>query len=407
MLQIGSEMEKIEKCSIIVLLALPMFFSCNPAEEDNGGDGSEGVLFSGDSLEFTVEEALEWDGLFTRSSGWFGGDGIFSIPLNGMEHEKAGEGSTILFLFSDSMIGEVSDSTLSGTTMVNNAVAYLKGSDPMEDSISFHWDHDNGGNPKTLFIPSTPAAEDGDYYWLGDAFVNQELDQATYIFAYRMRNMDTDEAWSFTQMAIDLIKLPRGSEPPFEDRQVIETPLHLDEGGFGAGVFVNTATSGAPNPDGHIYIYGVKGMEKHLLVARVLAEEFEDFLAWRFWDGKGWSEDILQSASIAEGVSNELSVSVLANGKYALVFQLNGMSSTVGLRLGESPFGPFGEVIDVWNCSEGQQENYITYNAKAHPSLSPPGQLLISYNVNAFNFFNELNANPWLYRPRFIRLTFD
>jgi len=399
-------MKKKEKCSIIVLLAFPMFFSCNPAEKNNQEDGPEGMLSSGNRVEFTVEEALEWNSLFTRSSGWFGGDGIFSIPLNGIEHEKAGEESTTLFLFSDSMIGEVSDSTLSGTIMVNNAVAYLKGSDPMEDSISFHWDQDNEGNPKTLFVPSTPAAEDGDYYWLGDAFVNQELDQATYIFAYRMRNMDTDEAWSFTQMAIDLIKLPRGSEPPFGDRQVIETPLHLDEGGFGAGVFVNTAASGAPNPDGHIYIYGVKGMEKHLLVARVLADEFEDFHAWRFWDGKGWNEDILQSASVAEGVSNELSVSALANGKYALVFQLNGMSSTVGLRLGESPFGPFGEVIDVWNCSEGQRENYITYNAKAHPSLSSPGELLISYNVNAFDFFNELNANPWLYRPRFIRLKF-
>src|SRR5690554_5375181 len=225
-------MKKKEKCSIIVLLAFPMFFSCNPAEKNNQEDGPEGMLSSGNRVEFTVEEALEWNSLFTRSSGWFGGDGIFSIPLNGIEHEKAGEESTTLFLFSDSMIGEVSDSTLSGTIMVNNAVAYLKGSDPMEDSISFHWDQDNEGNPKTLFVPSTPAAEDGDYYWLGDAFVNQELDQATYIFAYRMRNMDTDEAWSFTQMAIDLIKLPRGSEPPFEDRQVIETPLHLDEGGF-------------------------------------------------------------------------------------------------------------------------------------------------------------------------------
>jgi hypothetical protein len=30
-----------------------------------------------------VEEAQEWTDLFGRSASWFGGDGIFAIPLNG------------------------------------------------------------------------------------------------------------------------------------------------------------------------------------------------------------------------------------------------------------------------------------------------------------------------------------
>lgn len=33
-----------------------------------------------------------------------------------------------------------------------------------------------------------------------------------------------------------------------------------------------------------------------------------------------------------------------------------------------------------------RHKNYITYNAKAHSHLSAPGELLISYNVNAFDF---------------------
>jgi hypothetical protein len=97
---------------------------------------------------------------------------------------------------------------------------------------------------------------------------------------------------------------------------------------------------------------------------------------------------------------------VLPDGRYALVFQINGMSSFVGMRLGKTPFGPFGPVIKIWECKEPQQKNIFTYNAKAHPSLSAPGELLISYNVNAFNFLNEIKADPNLYRPRFIRIKF-
>jgi hypothetical protein len=34
------------------------------------------------TLKYTVAEAPEWTALLNRSSGWFGGDGIFTIPLN-------------------------------------------------------------------------------------------------------------------------------------------------------------------------------------------------------------------------------------------------------------------------------------------------------------------------------------
>jgi hypothetical protein len=42
------------------------------------------------TLNYKVEEAPEWTALLKRSSGWFGGDDIFTIPLNGKEHIYAG-----------------------------------------------------------------------------------------------------------------------------------------------------------------------------------------------------------------------------------------------------------------------------------------------------------------------------
>src|SRR5690606_6177309 len=88
------------------------------------------------TLEFIVEEAPEWSTLFNRTSGWFGGDGIFSIPMEGKENETAKNGTETMFLFSDSMIREISDGFLDpGWSMVNNSVAFLKGNQPHKEKI--------------------------------------------------------------------------------------------------------------------------------------------------------------------------------------------------------------------------------------------------------------------------------
>jgi hypothetical protein len=363
------------------------------------------------NIDFTVEEAPEWTALFNRTSGWGGADGIFTIPVNGVN--KAGSADSTLFIFSDTMIGEIEDGELQpGWSMVNNTVGYLRGNDAREDRFRFYWDKNDEGKPRALFIPDTPSAEKGDYYWLGDGFVNAGHNNATYIFAYRMRNL-SDEEWSFSEMGNVLIVIPPGSKPPFKNHRQIETPFHFDasgaeeKGSFGAGILVNTKEAGIENPDGYVYVYGVRGKSKQLLVARVLPKNVEKFGAWRFWDGSDWNADMYKSVPVAENVSNELSVTSLSDGRYALVYQEGGMGSTVGLRIGPTPYGPFGPQMDLWKCKEPQQRNIFTYNAKAHPALSRPGELLISYNVNAFDFLNEINANPNLYRPRFIRIRFE
>ena len=40
-------------------------------------------------LKFTVQEAKDWSELFLRKSGWFGGDGIFAIPQDGVDSSGA------------------------------------------------------------------------------------------------------------------------------------------------------------------------------------------------------------------------------------------------------------------------------------------------------------------------------
>lgn len=359
-------------------------------------------------LNFTVHEAPEWTSLFKRSSGWFGADGIFAIPLDGRENVQATFQGKTMLIFSDTMIGQIKNGRLdSGFHMVNNTVAYLTGNEAQPDRIHFEWAKDVNNKPISLFKPKTNRSEESDYYWLGDGFVNTERANTTYIFAYRMRNFDPKDDWSFRKMGTTLIALPKGSEPPFKDCRQIETPLDYSEGGFGAGIFVNTKEAGVPEPDGYIYVYGVKGKEKNLVVARVLPKNFENFEKWRFWDGKGWNIDKNQVVPIAGNVSNELSVSALPNGKYALIYQHNSISPQIVMRIGATPYSTFGSIKTIWNCKEAHQKNIYTYNAKAHPSLSAPGELLISYNVNAFDFMNEIKKDPQLYRPRFLKIVFQ
>lgn len=361
-------------------------------------------------LKFTVEAAPEWSALLKRQAGWFGGDGIYTIPLNGVENKQAKANDKILFIFSDSMIGNIENGTMApGYKMIHNSVAFLNGTVPLNKQMKFSWDTDKRGAAESVFIPHTTKTDTSDYYWLGDGFVNQELNNAIYIFGYRVHNVSTG-AFGFKEVGNTLIKIPAGATPPYTDAKQMDTPFYLtdksgDIGSFGAGIYVNTVKAGAPKPDGYIYIYGVRGMGKNMMVARVLPKDFEKFNNWTFYDGTNWVSDMNKVADVTNSVSNELSLTALPDGRYALIFQVGGMSTNVGMRIGATPYGPFGPIINVWDCKPDLEEKtFVVYNAKAHPSLSAPGELLISYNINSVDFIPDLMKNPNLYRPRFIRM---
>src|SRR5690606_27007238 len=156
--------------SILILLGHLQLLSCGNAKPTASTEEEEQT--EAIAIEFTVEEAPEWTALFRRSMGWFGGDGIFAIPLDGKEQAPIDQTKNLV-IFSDTMIGEIkADSSLSGTAMVNNSVAYLQGLSPDPEYIQFHWAKDSDVKPKAIFVPATPSAQPRDYYWLGDGFLN-------------------------------------------------------------------------------------------------------------------------------------------------------------------------------------------------------------------------------------------
>lgn len=392
--------------SLSVFLAGILNWGCHIQTKQDAGLPSD--------LSFTAVPAPEWTALFKRNHGWFGGDGIYSVALSGLEKKPTGSKDSILIWFSDTLLGNINDSLETGFTMINNSVAVLTGGRADSAALHFYWNNNTGHHPLSVFVPDTPVAGKGDYYWLGDGFVNTERSNDIYIFGYRMKNIPGQAVFGFKQTGNTLIRIPAGDEPPFKHATQIEIPFFAGEnadsaGSFGAGILVNTQEAGAPHANGYLYIYGVRGKNKEVIAARVQPQFIEQFNEWRFWDGRSWTTDIKAIQPIADRASNEMSVTPVTGGRYLMVFQKDAIGTRVAVRVGSSPIGPFGAITDVYDVKDDLKDspNLFSYNAKAHPVLSQPGELVISYNINSFDFLNDIKKFPHLYRPRFIKLKYE
>jgi hypothetical protein len=99
-------------------------------------------------------------------------------------------------------------------------------------------------------------------------------------------------------------------------------------------------------------------------------------------------------------------VTPTGDGRYLLTFTVMGISDKIGIRVGTSPVGPFGDINEVYTCPEYAEKELLPYNAKAHYHLSKPGELLISYNTITFNFWEDIQRDATIYHPRFIKVMY-
>jgi len=389
-------------CSL--LLAALLFAGCDaaPGPDDQPPEEPQ-------PLELSAMPAPAWSALFNRTSGWTGADGIFSIPASGVDAPGTAHKTTTTFLFADTVIGEVlpDGRRAPGARIVNNTLATLSGGAPDPDAIAFHW-RTEGGEPAAIVKPETPAAGPDDWYWNQDGVMIGNT-----LYSLFLRLGPAGGIFPFEVVGVNLISFPfTEGVPPHVNQS--DTPLFRPDTAergniqFGAGIMTNTSAAGAPHPDGYLYVYGVQNdpLVKSLLVARVRPNDFASFEQWRFWDGEAWHPDLDAAVPVTDRISNELSVTPLADGRYLLVFQLDALSPYVAARVGESPVGPWEEPIQLYRAPEVDDDpNTFVYNAKAHPHLSAPGELLVSYNVNTFDFWGAFFQDAELYRPRFIRVT--
>ena len=363
-------------------------------------------------LRIRVREAPEWTRLFQRTKDWTGSDGIYALPLSGREAPGQLIGRQIL-VFGDTFIGDVDErGARKNYRMVYNTLADLEGGEPDEEQLHFLWGENGDGGDGTFFVPSTAQAQEAGecWYWLQDGFV-----QNGFFYLMPMlvaKDPEGSPGFKFRDFATCLIKVPLAEDgPEWARHEQIDAPFfHVNEERklfFGAAFMPNTETAGAPEPDGFVYIYGryqaVGDNEAKLAVARVESTVFEDWNAWRFWDGETWNSDIAATAELGRG-GPELSVTPVGSGPLAGKYLLVSMhvERDLYIRIGDSPAGPFGPRINIYHtCEPDAGQDIYTYNAKAHPSLSSTGKWLVSYNVNSRNW-DSLIDHADIYRPRFL-----
>ena len=365
-----------------------------------------------DVVPYSALAAPEWTTLFDRRSGWTGADGVYSFPLSGDERPGSGAGQRTLIFFSDTFVGTVNDDgSRSDTTMINNSTALLLGDQPDPAQLGFHVRTDAKGRARSMVVPRRPS-DPSERYWPNDGVV---VDGQVHVFALRIQDAPTPP-FAFKTAGVALLSAPADDAVPFAGaHEQVKTPLFIPsatdgqgEVTFGNAVMPLTAAAGAPSPDGYVYVYGNRSgrYAKSLVAARVLPQQIRQFKAYRYWDGSAWVPEIERAASLTRGVSTEFSVQPLPDGRFLLVHRTEPLGRTVAVRYGASPVGPWGKDIPVWDCPEATlTPDTFVYGAKAHPHLSAAGELLISYHVNSFDFWENFSAGgSAIYRPRFLRL---
>lgn len=335
-----------------------------------------GAARAADVQRYSAVPAPDWTQLFDRQSGWTGADGVYSIPLSG--DERAGSGATqrTLIFFSDTFVGTVNpDKSRSDTTMVNNTTALLQGGSPDPAQISFNVRRDRKGRAVAMVVPKRPD-DPSERFWPSDGVV---VDGTVYTFAMRIKDAATPP-FAFATAGASLLAASASDGVPFAGRSTqLDSPLFAPAkaGGrgetyFGTAVMPLTAAAGAPFPDGYLYVYGTRSGSylKQLVVARVPPAQIADFSAYRFWDGSAWVAELQRAANNSAGVSSEFSVQPLPDGRFLLVHMTDLLASTVAVRYGASPVGPWDADIPVWDCPEiALTPNVFVYGAKAHPHL--------------------------------------
>lgn len=308
-------------------------------------------------------KAADFNQLFTRYSGWTGGDATYSVPLP--------DGRTAWF-FGDSFIGTVNaNRSRPSGPFLRNAVMVQDG-DQMTTLT---------GGSSAFLMP----LEQGWWYWPGHGVAYGDTLQVVY-FGFKSTGSG---AWDFAYASVDVVTF---SLPDFTvlsvERKVADPTIN-----FGASVLV----------DGdYTYLFGAEkvGFSKFLHVARVAGHDLSG--DWEYFDGTDWTDDAANSARLFANVSEQFTV-FKHSDHYYLLTQHHILGGEIYLYDSDNPLHGFSNKKLLYCTPQTGVNGQFTYNAFAHTQFSGNGELLVSYNVNTNNFA-DLFKNADTYRPFFVRV---
>lgn len=331
--------------------------------------------------------AADLDALFQREDGWIGADGVYSVALSPKK---------TLWLFSDTWVGKVRDGRRVDATLVNNSIGVQDRSD---GRVSYTIARAPGGKPSALIVPADgrgcfwPQAGVGDHGKLS-FFLNQ------------VERTDDTGAFGFRPIGLWLGTVADAHKSP--------EAWHVEQVKMPNAVFAkeHTLTWGAAvlRVGDDLYVYGTderrgKGPpDRHMVVARVPMASVGTFTAWRYYRDGAWNEDHRSPSLLVGGIATEYSVTPLGK-RYLAVYTERGLSARIIGRIADHPWGPWSAPTVLYECPEmSRDKKLFCYAAKAHVALSTGREVVVSYVVNSFDFW-QIAREAKLYWPRFVRVT--
>jgi hypothetical protein len=312
---------------------------------------------------------------------WAGADGTYSVPVPG-GHDA--------WLFNDTFLGPVNanESLPSTAGFIHNSAVLTN---PRATRIGTFITGGSRQDPQSLVGPTnsppTPNGTAPYWYWNTDGVVDQGH---LYVFEAKIGSTDSPPPFDFAQTGMAIAKF---SLPGMRLESV--TPTY---GGADVSWGVQLLREGP-----WTYIYGVEsgsaGKEMHL--AR--AHTGHLLGPWEFATGSGWSSSPAASASLLGNVGSSYGVTKVGD-QYVLATTDSYLDPQIYLYTAPTPAGPFTGQTKIYTAPEASQGLY-TYNVAAHPELTTPGKLVLSYNVNSFAL-SDLYANISNNRARFITVSF-
>ena len=254
-----------------------------------------------------------------------------------------------------------------------------------------------------------PDREDGVGYWpMSIARVEHVGYDLVGVAAQRVRGAaQPDGAAAFENLgpAIALFIVRRGDAP-----QLLEV---TDIGPDLADSSRTTWGAAATVEGGWVYLYGTAHPDEDLVfgfslqVARVRPDDILDPGRWRYWDGSRWQKRASAAATLIPadgGVSQTLSVFQQDGRWYAVSKRDEFLGSDLVVWSSPGPTGPFVAGQPVAQIPSDKKTGTLRYMPLAHPDLLPEkGSVVVSYSQNNTDV-SAINDDPFLYRPRFLRI---
>jgi hypothetical protein len=319
----------------------------------------------------TFDQMLEAYG--DSGTGWTGSDGMYSVPL---------PDGRVIWLCGDTFLGivEPGHRRPAGTPMIHNSAIVQDGT---RLSTLYQGTHEQP-------LPWVTPPDSTGWYWPGDGTVEGDR---LRIFLFHFISTGPS-GWDFAQVATDIgtFVLP---DLQLESITPTTTGLVKMPGGTQVNYGVAILEDGP-----YTYLYGVEDVpfNKYMHLARAQAGNVLG--PWEFFTGTGWSRDPQSAIRILGGIADQYSVTKTRDG-YILIAQDHGIGKNMLIYGSKHPTGPWQSGGVLYSTPESGG-NIYTYGATAHPEFTIDGWLLISYNVNSFDF-GDVFRNVNDYRPRFIR----